>query len=313
MRTFLLQINKPKGSNNRAREDVRAALRFFAFVACLLLTACNSLFYHPDALNWTLPEQITKNFSEHRIAVGKLGESIHAWHLRTEKNKKGTVVHFHGNAQNMTAHVLFVSWLLEEGFDVLTFDYRGYGKSSGKVSRENTVEDGIAVLNWLSENEKSTPVLVVAQSLGGAIATVALQKSKPSNVAGVVLESTFSSYRTLARNKLANFFLTWPLQWPLSYLITDTLSPDRFISQYNFPTLIVHGSRDIVVPYSEGLTLASLIEQESTNRIIMRTELGRGHTSCFVGHPEATQCKKAVLDFLNEALQMKNRLPGEPR
>jgi len=313
LRTFLLQISKPRESNNCAREDVKSALRFLAIVACFVLTACNSLFYRPDAMNWTLPEQIAKNFSEHRIVVGKLGESIHAWHLRTEKIKKGTVVHFHGNAQNMTAHVLFVSWLLEEGFDVLTFDYRGYGKSSGEVSRENTVEDGIAVLNWTSDREKNTPVLVVAQSLGGAIATVALQRSKSSNVAAVVLESTFSSYRSIARNKLASFFLTWPLQWPLSYLITDTLSPDRFISQYNFPTLIIHGSRDIVIPYSEGLMLASLIEQESTNRVIMRTELGRGHTSCFAGDQEVTQCKKAVLNFLDEALQKKNRLTGEPR
>ena len=312
MSTFLGQISKFRKMNTHMKESITSALRLFALVCCFILTACNSLFYHPDSLNWTLPEQFTKNFEEHRIAVGKLGETIHAWHLRTDKPKKGTIVHFHGNAQNMTSHVLFVSWFLQEGFDVLTFDYRGYGKSSGEVNRENTIEDGIAVLNWIADREKNAPVLVVAQSLGGAIATVALQRSKTSNVTAVVLESTFSSYRALARNKLANFFLTWPLQWPLSYLITDTLSPDQFISGYNFPILVVHGSRDIVVPYSEGLILADLIQQESKNKVIMRTELGRGHTSCFAGS-QTTHCKKAVLDFFDEALQTKNRFTGEPR
>jgi hypothetical protein len=74
----------------------------------------------------------------------------------------------------------------------------------------------------------------------------------------------------------------------------------------------VHGSRDIVVPYSEGLILADLIQQESKNKVIMRTELGRGHTSCFAGS-QTTHCKKAVLDFFDEALQTKNRFTGEPR
>lgn len=267
-----------------------------------MLTACNSLFYHPDAMRWTLPDQISNSFEEHRIPVGAEGETLHAWHFKTQKNKKGTVVHFHGNAQNMSAHILFVAWFLNEGFDLVTFDYRGYGLSDGRATRENTVEDGEAVLRWLTQREKKKNVFVVGQSLGGAIAPVALQRSAPGNVAGVILESTFASYRDLAQRKLASFFLTWPVQWPLSFLVTDTLSPKKFADGFPFPTLLVHGTRDPVVPYSEGLELAHQLQQAKSSHITFQTELGRGHTSCFAS-TELTPCKRTTLSFMDSTLQ----------
>ena len=253
-------------------------------------------------MKWTLPQQIHQNFEEHRIPVGKSGETIHAWHFKTNKPKQGTVIHFHGNAQNMSAHILFVAWLINEGYDLITFDYRGYGMSDGLASRENTIEDGESVLNWFAEREKNRNVFVVAQSLGGAIAPVALHRSNPANIAGVVLESTFLSYRELAQKKLATFFLTWPLQWPLSFLVTDSLSPEFFQMKFVFPIMVIHGTQDTVVPFSEGLALAEHLLQSKSSSIAFHTELNGAHTSCFASQ-DLSRCKQNTLAFFRSALE----------
>ncbi len=272
-------------------------------ICCLLLTACNSLFYHPDKISYSLPEQISPSFQEHRISVGKNGETLHAWHFRTSKRKKGTVVHFHGNAQNMSAHVFFVAWLLDEGYDLVTFDYRGYGKSDGEVNRQNTVEDGVAILKWTAEHIESANMLVVGQSLGGAVAVVAVAKSEISTVKKLVLDSTFYSYRKLAQRKLGSFFLTWPLQWPLSFLVTDSESPNDYIKKFagsTLPVFVVHSDRDPVVPYSEGLKLAQALEAVAGTRVRFRTEASRAHTICM--HPSnRSECMTAIVGFLNES------------
>ncbi len=268
----------------------------------VLLTACNSLFYHPDKLSYSLPEQLSQNFAEHRIPVGQKGETLHAWHLRTTKQKKGTIVHFHGNAQNMTSHVFFVAWLLDEGYDLVTFDYRGYGKSDGEVSRESTIEDGIAVLKWTAEKIDPNKIFVVGQSLGGAIALVALSKSEFPAVQKIVLDSTFPSYRKLAQRKLASFFLTWPLQWPLSFLVSDNESPyDHLetLARTPWPFFIVHAEGDPVVPYSEGLHLARALESRAGSKVRFRTEPSRVHTVCMQSTTR-NACMEAVAAFLDD-------------
>lgn len=51
--------------------------------------------------------------------------------LRLDSTARGTVLHFHGNAANISNHVLQVEWLPDRGFNLLVFDYRGYGISQG--------------------------------------------------------------------------------------------------------------------------------------------------------------------------------------
>ena len=268
----------------------------------------NSLFYHPDALKYSLPEQLSEKFDELRIPVGNQGENLHAWHLHSPaKNKKGLIVHFHGNAQNMSAHVQFVWWFLQEGYDLLTFDYRGYGQSDGNINRENSIEDATTILRAAQQRAQGRPLFIVAQSIGGVIAVAALQQRNNADIKALVLESSFHSYRRVAQSKLGSFFLTWPLQWPLSFLVTDSYSPNQSNSPINIPTLVIHGSKDRIVPYEEGLELAHMIQATNRNSTYFRTELGRNHTSCFIS-PELTACKKAVLDFFTDSMVKESKI-----
>jgi len=96
----------------------------------------------------------------------------------------------HGNAGNITHRVHYYEAWLELGLNVLTFDYRGYGKSEGIPGEEGTYTDAQAALAWLRNrgfpNER---LVVLGKSLGGGVASE-LAVREP--VAGLILQSTFT-------------------------------------------------------------------------------------------------------------------------
>ena len=172
---------------------------------------------------------------------------------------KGVIVQFHGNGENMTSHYHFVYWLALEGYDVFVLDYRGYGASGGKKSLSGAVEDGVAALRVARGRAGGARerLVVLGQSLGGAVALASLDRDGGEGVRGVVLDSTFASYRGVAQDKLATWWLTWPLQWPLSrLLISDRWAPRRLIARRRpVPLLVLHSLGDPIVPYAQGRAL----------------------------------------------------------
>ena len=240
------------------------------------LISCNGLFYHPDSFSYSSPKILGIPHLPIQVATPD-GEILDAWEFPPETpEEKGVVVHFHGNAQNMSSHVYYSQWLTELGYRVFTFDYRGYGQSTGTPTRDGTVKDGVAMLQYVCAHT-TTPVFVFGQSLGGAIAIPSMVAAPCPRLCGAVVESTFSSYRGVAQAKLDEIFLTWPLQVPLSYLVSDDLSPGEAVLSYHRALLVIHGDKDPVVPLAEGYKLYSLANQP---KWFVKIE-GGGHTQAF--------------------------------
>ena len=193
----------------------------------------------------------------------------------------------------MTSHVLYVGWLADYGYEVVTFDYRGYGKSEGKPSRKGLVADGVAMLNFVAANKRPgcDRIYVLGQSLGGAVAVPAIVQSN-TKVSAVILESTFASYRQIARAKLGAFFVSWAFQWPLSYLVSDDLSPLEDIAKIHAPLLVIHGDRDPVVPLEHG---QRLYEAASNPKELWEITNGE-HTPAFL--PETSPSRKRLVEYL---------------
>jgi pimeloyl-ACP methyl ester carboxylesterase len=144
----------------------------------------------------------------------------------------------HGNAGNVGDRVLHAGLLAAAGFDVLLFDYRGYGRSTGRPSEPGTYRDARAARSALLARSEVDParVLYLGESLGGA---VALELAVAHPPAGLVLMSTFTSIRDLARKHYA--IVPGPL-------VPDAYPSLRRIRELRAPLLVVHGDRDDLVP-----------------------------------------------------------------
>ncbi|MBI4397129.1 MAG: alpha/beta hydrolase [Elusimicrobia bacterium] len=162
----------------------------------------------------------------------------------------GTVVHFHGNGANLSNHFPLAYFLVPRGFDLLCFDYQGYGASAGRPSPRNTVEDGLASVRWAQAHQRpgSRGVVVFGQSLGAAVACVVAAR-EPA-VKAAVLEAGFTSYRAITGTVMGRSILLWPLRpfFPLLF-VRHAWDPQDYIALISpRPVFIIHGTADRIIP-----------------------------------------------------------------
>ena len=227
------------------------------WLALLLLVnvGCSSLLYHPSSQLFYDPKKLNIDPEDVWIQVED-NRQVHAWYFKNTLGvpAKTLTVFFHGNGQNLTSHYASYLWVLKQGHDFVIFDYAGYGLSPGTPSPENTVKDGVKVIEWAHKRAPNAPLWVLGQSLGGAIATRAVIECHGSvPIARLTVDSTFASYKHVGRAVLASRWLTWPFQW-LSYLVlSDEWAPYKHMSQLApVPFFVIHGDDDRVVPFSQG-------------------------------------------------------------
>ena len=228
------------------------------------LLGCNGVFFIPYHAHVQTPKQLGLAYEDVYFQAGD-GTPLHAWFLPAESKALGTILFLHGNAENISTHIMSVRWLPARGFNVFLLDYRGYGASGGAASLSGAQEDMDAALRTLLARKDVDPdgVVVFGQSLGGAIAIYNVAHSPyRQHIRALAVESTFASYRQITREKLADFWLTWPLQWPLSWTVSDEYSPSAAVAGVSpIPLLIIHGDRDPIVPPHHGQRLFDLARE----------------------------------------------------
>lgn len=245
-------------TTTRRLKSLRA--RFFTFVlsACgfalaVVASGCSSMLYYPTRI---------EHVDRARLPIKPIdlefpsedGLKIHAWQFKSPKPSKCVILQFHGNGQNLSTHFYSLYWLLDRGFDYMIFDYHGYGSSEGSPSPKATVEDGHAALRKIHELYPDKKIVVVAQSLGGAVGlrTVADLKNEVP-VSFVFADSTFASYRSVARSTLSRSWLTWLFQ-PIGWLVmNDEYAPKAKLGELApIPLVVIHSDADNQVDISMG-------------------------------------------------------------
>ena len=241
-----------KASNKIANEFIQKITLPVTFLAILCLSGCTSLFFKPTKDLADDPD-IRKFGPEDVYFKSSDNVALHGWYLRARGEERGTVLVCHGNVENISTHIKLDLWLVEAGYNVFIFDYRGYGKSDGTPHVTGIHLDAEAALGTLLNalpRSKNDAVIVMGKSLGGAVAAYTVANSPfRSRVKALILDSAFSSYRMIAREKIAESVIGWPFQYPLSLLVNNDYSPVDWIGKVSpIPVLIMHGYDDLIVP-----------------------------------------------------------------
>lgn len=219
-----------------------------------LLCACTQAFFQPQARMLDSPARQGLDYRAVALRAAD-GTALEAWLLPTPfkdgDRAPATVLFLHGNAENISTHFRNVAWLPAEGFSVLALDYRGYGDSQGTPSLAGAQLDIDAAMRALVEGGIADPrrIVLYGQSLGGALAIYyGAHGAHRRDLRAVVADSAFSDYRAIAREKLAGFALTWPLQWLPWLTVDDGYAPlDAVAAIAPTPLLLIHGEQDTVV------------------------------------------------------------------
>jgi fermentation-respiration switch protein FrsA (DUF1100 family) len=210
----------------------------------VIRSVLNSLLYFPSHEIVATPGQAGLDYRNLTLGTED-GERLHGWWIGTGAKRVGHLLLCHGNAGNVGDRILHAELLTAAGFDVLLFDYRGYGRSTGRPSEEGTYRDARAALSCVLEQPgvDRECIFYMGESLGGAVALDLALECPP---AGLVLVSAFTGVRALAR-----------LHYPFvpAALIPDAYPVLRRIHDLRAPLLVLHGDRDDIVPLSHGKAL----------------------------------------------------------
>lgn len=265
-----------------------------------LLSGCaNSLFYYPDRHDYE--SQYAYQIPHEDVWIDTTdGLRLHGWFLKAEGQAKATIVYLHGNAQNLTSHVLYVDWLPRAGYNVLVVDYRGYGLSSGTPSRKGLHEDARATWQYARQRADVDPerMVLFGQSLGGAVGLALAGRERLPGLKAVIADSAFSSYGRIGREKILEIPVAGYLLWPFSPLIiSGELSPEPVVKNIApVPLLLIHGDRDTVVPASHSERLYAAAREPK----LLWSLQGAGHTEA-LGRLRPTVAPR-LLKFLDYAL-----------
>lgn len=167
---------------------------------------------------------------------------VQAWLLPAARGaayQDWLVIFAHGNAGNISHRQSFYQTWLHLGFNVLAFDYRGYGASEGRPSESGTYEDLRSVLDWALKNGfPQERILLLGKSLGGGVAS---EVAGDGNSAGLILHSTFTSIPDIG----AELFPFLPVRW-LATILHDTYGKLHDLQQ---PVLILHSRSDSLISF----------------------------------------------------------------
>lgn len=251
----------------------------------------NRLFYYPSKTAPDVPSKYGYRYED--VSFQSEDETkLHGWFIQPKEGVKplGTVVFHHGNAGSVGYHITFVGWMVRAGYQVLLYDYRGYGKSEGKITRKGLVQDARAAVNYVKTRKdvNAKRLISFGHSLGGAKSLAALGEKMIPGVRGVVCFAGFASYEDMAR-RIAGA--------TGAKLVTDDYSARDFVEKISpVPLLIAHGTNDLTVPLSQGEVLFQKAKEPKT---IYRIPKGSHTRALFMNDGEY---RKKVLEWMAKVL-----------
>jgi fermentation-respiration switch protein FrsA (DUF1100 family) len=269
------------------KQKLSLSIIFKVGIILFSLQGCTNLLYWPDKILWGDPHM--QNISYHEFFVPSFdGTKLLFWDVKTtEKEADNLVLVFHGNGQNLSAHIYNFLWLTKFKTDIVIFDYRGYGLSNGTPSPVGMVEDGLKALQMAHTKFRAghyKKFIVFGQSLGGNILLSSLKEFEARNdISLLVLDSTFRNAQDVARYRFG----------PLGFLISGEMAADKKLAHITMPTLVIHSRYDKLVPFHFGEELFNQIP--ATKKEFWKLDRGLHADAFFV---EEGKYRQLFLNYL---------------
>ena len=200
------------------------------------------------------PEKLPKDFQfqyenqevkEYNLEIND-GVIINGLHFKA-KNSKGLVYYLKGNTKSIKGWGKFAVDFTLHNYDVIMIDYRGFGKSTGKMSQESMKHDALYVYDKLKEVVKEENIIVYGRSLGTGLATKVASMNNPKML---VLACPYFSMKKNAKRYLP--FI------PLGLVMRYSMPTYKWIKYVKCPIKIIHGTNDKVIKFASSLRLSKM-------------------------------------------------------
>jgi fermentation-respiration switch protein FrsA (DUF1100 family) len=271
------------------------AITSYILICAALYLLQERLIFYPEALAPDFTFSFPGRFEE--IALPSDGAVISALYFKAD-HPKGVVLYFHGNAGSLRSWGSVAESFVGRGYDVLMPDYRGYGKSSGRIAGEQMLHDDAAVAyQYLLGRYSEDQIVVYGRSIGSGIATYLAKTQRPRML---ILETPFFSLKEMVRQHYP-FVPVALLKYPLR--------TDLWIGDVACPVYLFHGTSDDLIPYGASERLAALVRTE--HQLI--TIVGGGHNDLSNFEQYGQELDRILRLNISSAVQASFSPPYPPR
>lgn len=227
----------------------------------LLYIFQRSLLYYPTDI--THSAYSPDNPFEQFTSATHDGFALSHWKYAGIKDQK-TIVFFHGNAGNAADRIPMMMRPIQEGYNIILAEYRGYGGNEGKPNEKDIITDSeLLIQQLINEGLDEQNIILMGRSLGSG---VAVQMATRFNISLLALISPYTKIPDVAASSYPFF--------PVRMLLKDTYNSEGFIKDLNIPILIFHGEADSLIPISLGRKLS-----EQNNNAIFTALPNYGHNN----------------------------------
>jgi uncharacterized protein len=205
--------------------------------------------FHPEKLPKDYVYQFEQSFEEVNIAFNETDTMNMVKFFPKDTVRKGVVLYWHGNKQNIVRYAKFVNQFTKHGYEVWMEDYPGYGKSTGERTEKKLYEQALQVYKLAAGKYNSDSIILYGKSLGTGIAAfVAAQ----TNCKKLILETPY--------NSIPGLFSCYAPVYPAQRMSVYKLPVNEYLQQVKYPVAIFHGTGDWVVPYRCAKKLTSVLK-----------------------------------------------------
>jgi uncharacterized protein len=244
----------------KAKKIIKIFLGIYLLIFLAAVVFQRAILLHPKSLNRTYKYDFAGKNDEFLISPER-GVELNLLYFHTTQKPKGVVFYLHGNSDNLVRWGKHASEFTSRGYDVLMYDFRGFGKSSGKLTEENLLKDAQMLYENLTAQFPEQQIVLYGRSLGTGVATKLAADNSPKKL---ILETPYYNLPDLCWSFL-------PIL-PYNLIASFKMPTNEWIQKVRCPIHIFHGTEDNIVLYNQSQKLVQLLKKSS-----VLTTLQGGH------------------------------------
>lgn len=233
---------------------------FYVVICCLAYFLQEKLIFFPEKLSRDHRFRFDQPFQEMSFTMkdGKLLNGV----LFKADSSRGLIFYLHGNAGSLDGWGDVARFYTDARYDLFMLDYRGYGKSEGKISSQDQFYSDVqAVYDSIKALHREDSIAILGYSIGAGVATRLAARNKARLL---ILQAPYYSLTDIMQHN-----------YPIlpTFLLKYKFETNRFLPQCKMPVLIFHGDADEVIYYGSSVKLSQLFKEKDT----LITLKGAGH------------------------------------
>lgn len=223
----------------------------FAFALIIIITSCRQekILFYPEILPQDYAFHFQNKFSEYYFKVDEKTELNGL--LFPADSSRGLIFYLHGNAGCLDSWANCSEVYTRNNYDFFMLDYRGYGKSQGKISSEKQLLNDIQlVYDSLKTLYSENKIVIIGYSIGTGPAAYLASTNNPRLL---ILQAPYFNIPDLAQE----YFKIIP-----AFMVRYKLKTNEFIPKVKCPVIIFHGDEDEVIYTGSSYKLKELFKKE---------------------------------------------------